>query len=208
MSCRWTTPRCTVWNARRESNPHKRFRRPLLVRRTAGVWYARAELNHHHRFRKPVLVRRAASVDSWSTRLELNQRKTVLQTAPLTVRARVHLGAGGGFEPPTAGLWGRRADHCSTLHVSRNLRCYHVGGPTPIRTEIRGFGDRDASHYTIDPCGTPRWSRTTCLQIRSLPLCPVSHGRVKRKPWLSDRSSACRDNHGWWNLFIRSCTTP
>lgn len=64
-----------------------------------------------------MLVRRAASVDSWSTRLESNQRKTVLQTAPLTVRARVRLGAGGGFEPPTAGLWGRRADHCSTLHV-------------------------------------------------------------------------------------------
>lgn len=82
-----------------------------------------------------MLVRRAAGVDiRWSTRLESNQRKTVLQTAPLTVRARAHWvqGADSNRRPPAYEA-GELTTALPCIYREK-LRCFRFGGPTRTRT--------------------------------------------------------------------------
>ena len=95
----------------------------------------------------------------WRSRRELNPRSSAWQADVITATPRDHLVAGGGFEPPTFGLWARRATELLYPAICKNL----IGGGKGIRTPAPlsrppGFQDRSLQpDLGIPPTGA--WGR-------------------------------------------------
>ena len=80
-----------IWSGWRGSNPHSRLGRPELYHWATPAWWLIGESNPCYRRERAV----SWPLDQWATILSL-------------------LVAEEGLEPPTFGLWARRAANCST----------------------------------------------------------------------------------------------